>query len=189
MGKIVTLGEAAEITGKSIAGLRIWIRNGMPVVARGDRVTPWRIDIAEVIRWREEQAAANAVGDTSDADIDELKRRKLAAEAAMAEIDLALRRGDALAAADVGKAWADMVAAFRAKVLGIPAKLAPALVAETDLILTRSMLEDVLHEALRELADDDLRDDKRGQDEPAGDSAADASDGKAASPPHRKRVG
>ena len=95
MGKIFNLSEAALLVGKTLPTLRSWVHKGMPIVKKGEKLTAWQIDMAELVKWREEQAAA-AGGDTDKADTEELRRRKLAAEAEMAEIDLALRRGEAL---------------------------------------------------------------------------------------------
>jgi P27 family predicted phage terminase small subunit len=186
----VNLGEAAELVGKSKNAVREWIRRGMP--AEKSEEGEYRIDTAQLIAWREEQAAeAAAPTDPGKIEIEEAKRRRLVAIAESAEIDLALRRGDAVSLADVGKGWAGLVMAFRAKILAIPAKLAPMLVAETDLLAARNTLEEALHEALIELADGkhSVRDDTGRASRPLGDHRSNAADGETAAETDGQPVG
>jgi phage terminase Nu1 subunit (DNA packaging protein) len=143
----VNLGEAAQIAGVSVNTVRAWLRRGLPAVQRQGE---WRIDVEAMQAWRQRHLAA-ARPSAGKREIEAARARKLAAEAAMAEIDLALKCGDAVSIADAARGWAELVAAFRARILALPARLAPALVAETDLLRARAAVEAALHEALREL--------------------------------------
>jgi terminase small subunit / prophage DNA-packing protein len=150
MGKIVNKVELSEILGISLKAVDMMIRQGMPVKERGigGAGGGFKIDVSEAVKWQVESAAKD-VSDRLDAvNIDEARLRKIAAEAALAELDLALKRGDAVSLAGVAKRWEGMVTAFKYRCLAIPAKLAPALVAETDLVVARGMLEPEIHEAL-----------------------------------------
>jgi phage terminase Nu1 subunit (DNA packaging protein) len=161
LGKIVTLTEAATIVGKTVPTIRDWANRGMKVVQRGSKASAWSIDMADLLAFREEQAAANAVGDLGDIDLDALKRRRMIAETRVAEIDAALRSGEVCLIADAAKTWATHIAACRAKLIGIPPKLAPQMVATTNLVEARDALDREINSALDELGD--------GGGEPDGD--------------------
>lgn len=153
MGRIVNKAELAEIIGISLKGVDEMIRRGMPLVSRGGegRGASFQIDVSDVMKWQVSQATKDVSDKLEAINIDEARLRKVAAEAALAELDLALKRGDAVSLTAVAKMWAGMVTAFKYRCLSIPAKLAPVLVAETDLVVARGMLEREIHEALDEL--------------------------------------
>jgi phage terminase Nu1 subunit (DNA packaging protein) len=73
----------------------------------------------------------------------------------LAELDLAVRKGELHRGEDVRMVMTDMLTAFRAKILAIPTKLAPQLVGKADLAQITSIITAELHEALKELSDYD----------------------------------
>lgn len=152
MGKQVNRSELAEVFGKSLPTISTWITKGCPVVERGRRGKEWVFDTADVANWLEQVAVTNIQGDTSKLDMDEAKRRKTAAEAALAELDLAKARGEVIESATVEKAWSDLILSFRAKVLSVPPKMAPMLIVAGDVAEIERLLDDSLREALTELA-------------------------------------
>lgn len=83
---------------------------------------------------------------------DEARTRKVAAEAEIAELELAKIRNDLAIVADVVKAWEDVLAAMKAKLLAVPTKVGPALAAEDDASVIQSRLEDEIKECLDELS-------------------------------------
>lgn len=83
---------------------------------------------------------------------DEARTRKVAAEAEIAELELAKIRNDLAIVADVVKAWEDVLSAMKAKLLAIPTKVGPALAAEDDASVIQSRLEDEIKECLDELS-------------------------------------
>lgn len=83
---------------------------------------------------------------------DEARTRKVAAEAEIAELELARIRNDLAIVADVVKAWEDVLAAMKAKLLAIPAKVGPSLAVEDNASLIQSRLEDEIKECLDELS-------------------------------------
>lgn len=155
MGRIVNKAELAEILGVSLNIVDSMLRHGMPCKSRGNigKGTGYEIDVGEVMKWQVDQAVKEVAEHFDAVNLDEARRRKVAAEAALAELDLALKRGDAVSLQVVAKRWAGMVTAFKYRCLAIPAKLAPVLVAETDLVAVRGMLEREIHEALDELTE------------------------------------
>lgn len=83
---------------------------------------------------------------------DEARTRKVAAEAEIAELELAKIRNDLAIVADVVKAWEDVLSAMKAKLLAIPTKVGPALAVEDDASVIQSRLEDEIKECLDELS-------------------------------------
>lgn len=83
---------------------------------------------------------------------DEARTRKVNAEAEIAELELQKIHGTLVVAEDVVSAWNDVLGAFKAKLLAIPAKGAPVLSTESQTGTCQSILEDLIHEALEELS-------------------------------------
>lgn len=145
--------ELASLLGLSTAAIRAWERQGCPVESKAKRKgDPTLYSVAAVVRWREQQAALAASGDLAAMDMEEARRRKLAAEAALVEIDLARRRGEvvevAVIAAEVGSA----LSACRARLLGVGASVAPRLELAPDTASRKEMIDDAINEALDEIS-------------------------------------
>jgi hypothetical protein len=85
-------------------------------------------------------------------DFDEARTRKVNAEAEIAELNLAQIHGTLVVATDVVKAWDDVLGAMKTKLLSIPSKGAPVLSTETEATVCKSILEDLVNEALEELS-------------------------------------
>ena len=83
---------------------------------------------------------------------DEARTRKVNAEAEIAELELAKVRGELVVAADVVKAWDDVLSALKGKLLSVPTKAAPVVAAETEAGSCQKILEDLINEALEELS-------------------------------------
>ncbi len=157
-GQKVTKSQLAETFGVAFTTVTHWVRRGCPFEQRGHKGHSWEFNTANVARWREEQAALAAAGDTTKMDFDEAKRRKTAAEAALSELELSKARGDVVEIDDVEGVWTEIVTAFRAKTLAIAPKAAPALVHETDPRVIERLLEAEIIEALDELSKYELSD-------------------------------
>lgn len=100
-------------------------------------------------------------------DFDNQRERLAAAQAEKFEMENAVRAGRLVEADKVQNAWADHVAAARAKLLGTPTKLGPQLtnIADPNVIATRLRAE--IYAAVNELAEWELP-------EPDGESGAPA---------------
>jgi len=146
------LVQIAEFCGVSLPTVRAWVRRGCPYENKGGRGREWAFDTVSVFEWHKEQAALNAVGDISSLDIDEARRRKVAAEAALCELDLSKARGDVISLSEVGSVWLDIVSSARSRMLSIPAKMSNVIAPETDPQVIRDLLEAELEEALEELS-------------------------------------
>jgi phage terminase Nu1 subunit (DNA packaging protein) len=126
----------------------------MPFLEKADRKTgkEWEFDSVAVAEWREGRAAVNAAGNTEALDIEEAKRRKLASEAALSELELSKARGEVVPFSEVSKSWLSIVTAVRSRLLSIPTKLAMVVAPETDPVKIKLTLESEIAEALDELS-------------------------------------
>ena len=149
----VSLAELAQPLGVARTTALSWTKQGMPYIRRADRDQgiPWVFDTAEVIRWRERQAARAASGETP-LDFVKAQTRKMAAEAELAELKLAKERSDAVSIRDTEKVWSELVTNFRAKLLALPQRLAPILVDQHNERVIVNLLQEEIHQALDELS-------------------------------------
>lgn len=97
---------------------------------------------------------------------DEVRARKTAAEAEMAELELLQRKGDLIPMQQVVDTWLELIASCRSKMLSMPAKLAPVVAVEDNPAVCKQIVEEQMMEALDEIARwiDDYADDA-GSDE------------------------
>lgn len=86
---------------------------------------------------------------------DEARTRKVAAEAAIAELELAKIRGDLAIVSAVVSAWEDVLSALKAKLLSIPTKMGPIFAADDDALSIQDKLEKQIRECLDELSNYD----------------------------------
>ena len=55
----VTKAGLAKVFDISLPTVEAWLRKGMPYRQRGGNGKPWLFRVADVVRWREQQAAAS----------------------------------------------------------------------------------------------------------------------------------
>lgn len=80
------------------------------------------------------------------------RARREAAEAEMAERKLAELAGGLIRMDAVTRAWAEAITNCRDSMLQIPARLAPVLAAESDLVACTLILEEAIHTSLQALS-------------------------------------
>jgi len=167
------IAEALAVSGLTIDAYQ---RRGMPFVQRGARGKEWRYDVGLCVTWLLEQERARALGETATIDLDEARRRKVAAEASLAEYDLAEKRRDMVNVDSVGEMVAREYSSCAQRLRAIPSKLAPMLAAITTPEEARDLLDGALNEALNELAsgtvESDAADGAGGDRESEGGSSA-----------------
>jgi phage terminase Nu1 subunit (DNA packaging protein) len=154
--KHVNKADLAQLMGVSSVTIGQWVSKGCPYVQKGALGKSWVFDVPEVVSWREEQVALQAVGDTKSLDIEEARRRKVAAEAALTELDLAKRKGELVEIEDVAQSVGEDYANLRAKLLSLPVKLAPQAAGISDAAELQDLAESLVHEALEELVSDGI---------------------------------
>lgn len=148
--------EIAQLFGVSLPTISQWLSKGMPFESKGTQGRKWSFNASEVVKWREAMIVSQAIGDTSGLDLDEARRRKLAAEAAMVELDLAKRKGEVIEIDAVAGVVGDDYANVRAKLLSLPTKLAPQLIGIDDVATCKALIERGVSEALEEFTADGI---------------------------------
>jgi len=151
-GRLVNRSEIAELYGVSLPTVTSWVKRGCPYVRAGNRGKEWQFNTAAVAEWREQQAYANAVGNSGDWDLEEARRRREAAEAALKEIELAKARGEVVEIEAVADIVGDDYSRVRARLIAIPPKLAPLVHRAESVAEIREYLDDGVREALAELS-------------------------------------
>ena len=152
--RTVNKAELARILDVSAMTINNWVTRGCPVAQMVGPNKKWAFNLAQVVDWRMEQAKKAAKGEAKSVDLDEAKRRKLVAEAEMAELDLEVRQGQLVEIEAVAKTVGDDYANMRAKLLSIPSKISPQLVGVESVTRIQSVLDKVVSEALEELISD-----------------------------------
>jgi phage terminase Nu1 subunit (DNA packaging protein) len=148
---IVNKTQLADIIGRS----EEWITQAQkdstfPVLERNRSRAGNRYETQDVIGWINRKAVDNLVGDKID--IEEAKRRKIAAEAALAEVELETVQRKLIPADQLEKEWSELIMNCRAKLLSIPSKVSPEIFAADDLTTVKVLLKQALQEALNELS-------------------------------------
>ncbi len=148
----VTQGELAAFYGVDYRTIPQWVKRGCPIKSKGGRGKSHTFDSVAVARWREEQIAAALAGDQETQDAEELKRRKLAGETTLIEIDVLKARGEVVLIDDVVREYTDAVLACKAHLRNIPLRVAPLVVGETDETRIKDVILSEIDSALDELA-------------------------------------
>lgn len=156
----VNRAELAEILGVSLPTITSKVSKGMPFEQRGGRGKEWTFDTAAVFEWEKEQAIINATGDLSSVTDDELRRRKLAAETTIVELEAGKKRGDLIPREEIETMLVNLVLDTKARLLLVPRRCAPLLTHLTSEQEIRDIIENEQREALTDLsnmgADQDL---------------------------------
>jgi phage terminase Nu1 subunit (DNA packaging protein) len=121
--------------------------NGMPRISRG------QYDMVKCVHWyldfKDRQIEEARKGDETER---QARARLTKASADLKELELARERGRLLEIEVVKALWERIVVAFKTRILAIPTKLAPRLVACQDLSQAKDMLDQEVREALSELS-------------------------------------
>jgi phage terminase Nu1 subunit (DNA packaging protein) len=153
--RLVNKPQLATIFNKSLYTIDAWLRRGMPFVERGDKTTEWKFDSGEVGNWREEQAIAVALGNMGDVEIEEARRRKIAAEAGILEITLKAKQGEFIDRDEVETGLMHAYTMIKQRLRTIPERIVPQLMGESNEQYVREMLLDEIDDALLELSQAD----------------------------------
>ena len=172
-GKLVNQREMSEIIGVSTEAIRNWVSQGCPTRRTESGARAYLP--AEVIRWRQDRALSQVLADQNlTEDIEEGKRRKIVAEATLAEIEVAEKRG-AVAEVDlIASEFGNALAACRARLIGVGASVAPRLSIAESAAAMKLIVDEAIYEALEEISDGVLEFARSpGGDDPAGDPGED----------------
>ncbi len=154
MTKHVNRSQLAENLGVNLSTIDNWVRDGCPYISRPVRqgVGRWEFSVSAVFEWRINRERQAVLGDVVTIDEAEARRRKLAAEAGLAELELHKANGAAVAIKDQERIWVQMVGAARARLLSLPTKLCRSLAIEVDAHACQVLIEEGIIEALSELS-------------------------------------
>ena len=89
--------------------------------------------------------------------LDEARRRKLTAEAELAELDLSKEQGKVVAIEETEHSWTEVLGAVRSKILSLPTTMAAQVAVETDQKLVKEILTNAVEQALTELSAIEIR--------------------------------
>ena len=146
--------EAAAVLRITPQSLSAWTnRPDAPCRKVGTRV--WVQD-PQFFRWREAELVRQAKSEvTGPLSFEEGRARKVAAEAELAEIELAIQRRQLLTVADWESALTTLLDGVRARLLALPGRLAPLVAGVDSVPAAVAVIEPVVAEVLSDLAGDD----------------------------------
>jgi terminase small subunit / prophage DNA-packing protein len=153
-GKILNKADLASLHGVSLPTIDSWIRKGCPFTQRGSKGKEWQFDSAAIVEWLLTKAVEDATGDISKVSYVEAKRRKVAAQAALAEYELAERRKELISVEDVIDQISKEYSNCRSRLFNIPSNIAPILVTLKTEAEIRDRIRAEISEALSELTSD-----------------------------------
>jgi phage terminase Nu1 subunit (DNA packaging protein) len=146
---VSALAKAMNVGERRIEQL---VHEGMPREGRG------RYDLGKCLLWyvRFLQKALEARRiEMSDGELASYKEEKLALlriDRELREIELAQKRKELVAIDDVEKAYSDMALTIKARMMGVPARLAAELVGETSRVMIQAKIEKEVWATLAQLA-------------------------------------
>tara|TARA_R100000655_G_scaffold37044_1_gene71660 strand:+ start:64 stop:564 length:501 start_codon:yes stop_codon:yes gene_type:complete len=151
---MATQREAAEHLGLSVKSISQLIKNGVLPSKRGR--SPLNIDVCRhaYISYLRKLSGYHKTSGTGD--IAEEKTRLTKAQADKAELEVSELEGKLIPAQLVQDTWTDFVANVRAKLLGMPSRLAHQMIATEDYAEAEKLLKDCVYDALNELAENGI---------------------------------
>jgi terminase small subunit / prophage DNA-packing protein len=164
-GQKVNRKQLAGVFGISLPTVDAWLRAGCPFDQRGAAGKEWIFDTADVMRWREQRAADEAGGQDVQ-DEAALKKRKLSAEAKMAELELLKEMGELAPVDAMERIWARILAELQSNLRGsFVTRCASQLIGETDDRAFKRILLAEVDSSLECLSEMDLTEDDSGEDD------------------------
>ena len=153
-GRPVNRAELADLLGVSLPTVDAYVRGGCPYEQRGAKGREWLFNSRAVIEWLRQRDVEQALGTAQSTTFDEARRRKTAAEATLAEMELASKRREMIHVDDVAAVVASEYSACRSRLMSIPARLATACAGVADAAAVEKLIRDEIVDALTELTDD-----------------------------------
>jgi excisionase family DNA binding protein len=161
--QVLTVDEVAELLDVSSRTVRNWInQKGLPAKQDGrGKTLDWRQTLAWYVQYRIEECgndgnqapASDSPGFPQDQEnLEQATTRKTIAEANLKELQLAEKRGQVVAVADVERNIAAVSKAIQQKILAIPSRLSPRLVGTDDRNVIFSILSSEANQICSDLA-------------------------------------
>ncbi|MEH6630177.1 MAG: terminase small subunit [Halopseudomonas aestusnigri] len=149
-GEIVSLAKLSSILGCSDPTARKYIKDGMPVAETGSSGQGYKIDTAVCVRWLIDRARKVAGGEVNHYDAD--RARKMAADADKSEMERDVMRGETVEVNVAVSMVADRLATVRARLLGMPTKVAVKVAAAKKREDVIEILDGEITQLLKELS-------------------------------------
>lgn len=150
--KYVNAEELAAFFGLTKQRVHQLVAEGMQRELRGkydrDKCTRWYIHFLQ--HALEKKAIPLEGGELASEQHERV--RKLRLDADMKEIALARERGQLVAIEDVEKKMTDLVLTTKARIMAVPARLAPDMLGESSRVMAQAKIEKALKESLAHLA-------------------------------------
>lgn len=164
-GKKVNRSELAATFGVVMPTVDGWVKAGCPYDQRAaGKGKPWIFDTGDVAEWLQSRAKEEATGGEVT-DERELKRRKLAAETAITELELAQKRNLVAPIAEFERAQAKVYAVIQQNVMNVAQRVVLSLLGETNETRFKDVLRQELRAALEKSALEEFSDDEDDNDE------------------------
>ena len=160
-GEVVNRSRLAVVFGVARTTVDAWVAEGCPMIKRpASKGDPAEFDTAEVHAWLIKRAVTRATADRPAAgdQLDlEAERALLAREQRIAqEMKNQAARGQLLPRAEVTAAVQSAFTRVRARMLALPTKAAPQVASLRTLAEIKTVLTELVHEALRELSETEV---------------------------------
>lgn len=141
--------ELAKLFGVTVQTVRRWVIDGLPRNGEGRGAKYPRL---ECLQWREEQVRQQERGKLPPADsLDEAKRRKVLAEAQMAELDLGRVRGDLMTVEQYDSVVSQAYQRVAQRLKTIAPRLAPDVIGIQTLKEAKNVLDAEVRALMKEL--------------------------------------
>ncbi|MBS0289285.1 MAG: terminase small subunit [Proteobacteria bacterium] len=147
---LVNRTELSSIFGKNVSTIDNWIRQGMPYIEKGSKGIGWMFDTSKCIAWRETKLREDA-SSNEKIDLDEAKRRKIAAEAKLLEIELQKKQEEVILRLDVEQGLTHAYLTIKQRLRTLPDRIVPQL-AQSDEQFARELLINEIDDILQELS-------------------------------------
>ena len=162
-GQTVGKREIAQIFGVAETTVNEWVRRGCPVMQRGGKGVAWQVNTADVSEWLKQRAVEDVAGDTL-ADESELKRRKLAADTAKAELELAKVKGEVVPLKQLERSLANTFAEVKTNIRNVPSRVSTTLLGEDSETRIKEVILGEIDLALEAMDEFDIHDDEVSED-------------------------
>ena len=151
---MATRKEVAEHLDLSLVSISKLIQKGVLDVKQGRN--PMDLELCRKNYINYLRTLGNYNKRTGTGDIAEEKTRLTKAQADKAELEVSELEGKLIPAPLVQDTWTDFVANVRAKLLGMPSRLAHQMIATENYAEAEKLLKDSIYDALNELADNGI---------------------------------
>jgi len=155
-GETVGQADICRIVGISSTTCAAWMKSGAPFIEKGAKGRQWKVNTRELSDWLRAREVELVGAGNSDSDERELKRRKLAAETAKVELELARVRGEVVPLKQLERALANTFAEVKTNLRSVPSRVATAILGEESETRIKAVILKEIDQALETLGDLDL---------------------------------